>query len=162
MIQRVQSIFLFFVAVSMVFVMVYTLWEQVNQDQTEKMKLTAWTLTTYAIENGAEGPVVQQENKYIIGILAIMAAIIALFSLSQFKNRTRQMFLNMINSLAMGFLLGITVYQSYQANATFNPSVSGAFVLGFYAIVAGIILNVLSNRFIRKDEMLVRSVDRIR
>jgi len=162
MIQRVQTVFLFFVAVSMILVMVSTLWEQVNPDQTEKMRLTAWTLTTYSVMDGADGAVIQQRDNYYIGILAIIAAIIAGYSLSQFKNRTKQMFLNMINSLVMGILLGVTVYQSYEANTEFNPTVNGAFVLGFYAIVAGIILNVLSNRFIRKDEMLVRSVDRIR
>lgn len=162
MIQRVQSIFLFLVAVAMLLVTSLTIWEQVNPDQTEKMKLTAWYLTTYAIENGQEGAVLEQKSVFYIGILAIAAAALALYSLSQFKNRTKQMFLNMINSLLMGSTLGVAVYQSYQANADFNPTVQGAFVIGFYAIVAAIILNVVSNRFIRRDEMLVKSVDRIR
>ena len=72
------------------------------------------------------------------------------------------MFLNMINSLVMGSTLGVVVYQTYQGNMDFNPAANGAFVSGFYAIVAAIVLNVVSNRFIRKDEMLVKSVDRIR
>jgi len=162
MIQRVQSIFLFLVAVAMLSVTFLTLWEQVNPDQTEKMKLTAWNLTTYAIEDGSEGAILSQKSVFYIGLLAIAAAGLALYSLLQFKNRTKQMFLNMINSLLMGTTIGVVVFQTYQANAAFNPNVQGAFVIGFYAIVAGIILNVVSNRFIRKDEMLVRSVDRIR
>src|SRR5690554_628170 len=162
MIQRIQTIFLFLVAVAMLSVTYLTIWEQVNPDQTEKMKLTAWNLTTYAIEEGAEGSILGQKGVFYIGILAIAAAGLALYSLSQFKNRTKQMFLNMINSLVMGITLGVTVFQTYQANEVFNPAAQGAFVIGFYAIVAGIILNVVSNRFIRKDEMLVRSVDRIR
>lgn len=162
MIQRVQTIFLFLVAVAMLLVTYFTIWEQVNPDQTEKMKLTAWNLTTYAIQNGQEGEVLQQKGVFYIGILAIIAAILALYSLSQYKNRTKQMFLNMINSLVMGSTLGVVVYQSYQGNLDINPNVNGAFVMGFYAIVAAIILNVVSNRFIRKDEMLVKSVDRIR
>lgn len=162
MIQRVQTIFLFLVAVAMLLVTYLTIWEQVNPDQTEKMKLTAWNLTTYSIENGIDGGIIQQKSVFFIGILAIIAAIVALYSLSQFKNRTKQMFLNMINSLVMGSTLGVVVYQTYQSNLGFNPDANGAFVSGFYAIVAAIILNVVSNRFIRKDEMLVRSVDRIR
>src|SRR5690606_28233753 len=154
--------FLFLVAVAMLSVTCMTIWEQVNPGQTEKMKLTAWNLSTYAIENGQEGAVLKQKGVVYIGILAIAAAALALFSLSQFKNRTKQMFLNMINSLLMGSTLGIVVYQTYQANSDFNPAAQGAFVIGFYAIVAGIILNVVSNRFIRRDEMLVKSVDRIR
>ena len=162
MIQRVQTIFLFLVAVAMLTVTSTTIWEQVNPDQTQKIKLTAWNLSTYAIENGQEGALLAEKGVFYIGILAIAAAALALYSLSQFKNRTKQMFLNMINSLLMGTTLGVVVYQSYQANTDFNPAVQGAFVIGFYAIVAGIILNVISNRFIRRDEMLVKSVDRIR
>lgn len=162
MIQRVQSIFLFLVAIAMIMVTFLTLWEQVNPDQTQKMKLTAWTLSTYSIEKGNEVMMMNQKGVYYIGILCIIAAILAFYSLFQFRNRLRQMFLNMINSLMMGITLGVVVYQSYQANMDFNPSVSGAFVVGFYAIIVAIILNVISNRFIRKDEKLIRSVDRIR
>lgn len=162
MIQRIQTIFLFLVAVAMLLVTYFTIWEQVNPDQTEKLKLTAWHLTSYAIEDGQETSIISRKAVPYIGIMAIAAAALALYSLSQFKNRTKQMFLNMINSLLMGSTLGVIVYQSYQANMDFNPTVSGAFVIGFYAIVAAIILNVVSNRFIRKDEMLVKSVDRIR
>lgn len=162
MIQRIQTIFLFLVAVAMLLVTYFTIWEQVNPDQTEKMKLTAWNLSTYSIESDPEGPVIVQKGVFYIGILALAAAALALYSLSQFKNRTRQMFLNMINSLLMGTILGVVVYQSYQANLSFNPNVQGAFVVGFYAIVAAIICNVISNRFIRRDEMLIKSVDRIR
>lgn len=162
MIQRVQTIFLFLVAVAMLLVTYFTIWEQVNPEQTEKLKLTAWHLTNYAIEDGQETSVISQKGVPYIGIMAIAAAILALYSLSQFKNRTKQMFLNMINSLLMGSTLGVIVYQSYQANMNFNPTVGGAFVIGFYAIIVAIIFNVVSNRFIRKDEMLVKSVDRIR
>jgi|SRR5690554_1046109 len=162
MIQRVQTIFLFLVAVAMLSVTALTIWEQVNPDQTEQMTLTAWNLTTFAMGEGAEGAVLEQKGVYYIGILAIVAAALALYSLSQFKNRTKQMFLNMINSLIMGITLGIAVFQTYQANQVFNPTAQGVFAFGFYAIVAAIIFNVVSNRFIRKDEMLVKSVDRIR
>lgn len=162
MIQRVQTIFLFLVAVAMLLVTFLTIWEQINPAHTQQLKLTAWNLTSYSIQNGQEGAVIEQKNVFYIGILAIAAALLALYSLSQFKNRTRQMFLNMINSLLMGITLGVAVYQSYQANTDFNPSEQGDFVAGFYAIVAAIIFNVVSNRFIRRDEMLVKSVDRIR
>lgn len=146
----------------MIMVTFLTLWEQVNPEQSQKMELTAWTLSTYSVENGKEEMVIDQKGVYYIGILCLVAASLALYSLFQFRNRLRQMFLNMINSLVMGITLGVVVYQSYQSNMDFNPTVSGAFVLGFYAIIVAIILNVISNRFIRKDEKLIRSVDRIR
>jgi len=86
------------------------------------------------------------------------------FELSKFnyKNRKKQLLLNMINALLMGLTLGAAVYTSYKANENFNPAVGGAFLIGFYSIVFGLILNLVANRFIKKDEMLIRSVDRIR
>ena len=38
----------------------------------------------------------------------------------------------------------------------------GVFLLGFFMIPVAMIANTMANRFIRKDEKLVRSVDRIR
>ncbi|MCH7414790.1 DUF4293 domain-containing protein [Belliella sp. R4-6] len=159
MIQRIQTVFLFLVAVAMILVVLFPIWQQVNPDQTMMLTLTAWNLEKIDIQTQQ---VIESEGKFFIGILAIIAAGLALFSLSQYKNRTRQMFLNMINSLVMVVTLALIIWTSHQANADFRPEVNGAFVLGFWAIFGGMIMNLLSNRFIRKDEMLVRSVDRIR
>ncbi|MCH7399819.1 DUF4293 domain-containing protein [Belliella sp. DSM 107340] len=159
MIQRIQTVFLFLVAVAMILVVLFPIWQQVNPDQTMMLTLTAWNLEKIDIQTQQ---VIESEGKFFIGILAIIAAGLALFSLSQYKNRTRQMFLNMINSLVMVVTLALIIWTSHQANADFRPEANGAFVLGFWAIFGGMIMNLLSNRFIRKDEMLVRSVDRIR
>ena len=70
MIQRIQTIFLFLVAVAMLSVTTTTIWEQVNPDQTQKIKLTAWNLSTYAIENGQE----LRAGKDIAGGVAIVGA----------------------------------------------------------------------------------------
>ncbi len=159
MIQRIQTIFLFLVAVSMLLVTYFPIWTQVNADQSQSMTLSAWYLTH--LEVGADDPI-STTNTFYIGILAIAAAFIALYSLSQFKKRTKQMFLNMINSLVMVVTLGIIVYLTYSANTEFNPQASGAFMVGFYAIILAMVFNIVANRFIRKDEMLIKSVDRIR
>lgn len=159
MIQRVQSVFLLLVAIAMFSLPFLTIWLQVNPEQTQQLKLTAWSLTKTEISSAE---VIEYSNNYFIGILAVVAGILALYSLFQYKNRPRQMFLNMINSLVMGICLGTVVYVSYQANEVFNPAVSGAYIIGFYTIIFGLIMNMMANRFIRKDELLVKSVDRIR
>lgn len=159
MIQRIQSVFLLLVAIAMFSLPFLTIWVQVNPSQTEQLKLTAWSLEKTSI---GSGEIIEKDNIYLIGILALIAGGVAIYSLLQFKNRTRQMFLNMINSLVMGVSLGATVFLSYRANEAFNPTVTGAYIIGFYAIIFALIMNMLANRFIRKDEMLVRSVDRIR
>ncbi|WP_375585462.1 DUF4293 domain-containing protein [Cyclobacterium xiamenense] len=159
MIQRIQSLFLFLVAASMITVTFTPIWLQVGPEQNQRMEMSAWK--TRILELPQETFVSESNNLYI-GILALLAAGLAIYSLLQFKNRKRQLMLNMINALLMGFTLGLTVYVSYKLNETFNPAAGGAFVLGFYCIIFALILNLVANRFIRKDEMLVRSVDRIR
>jgi hypothetical protein len=159
MIQRIQTIFLFLVAVAMILVISFPIWQQVNPSQTQLMTLTAWNLTT--LDVASQEPV-DVSSKIFIGILAIISAGIAIYSLTQYKNRTRQMFLNMVNSFVMVVNVGLIIWTSHTANALINPEVNGAFVTGFWAIFAGMICNLLANRFIRKDELLVRSVDRIR
>ncbi|WP_114751699.1 DUF4293 domain-containing protein [Pleomorphovibrio marinus] len=159
MIQRKQTLFLFLVAAGMVVVAFLPIWFQVNPGQTLQLKLTAWQLATTDIQSGE---IQETTNTMYIGILALASAALAIFSLLQFKNRGKQMMLNMINSLLMGVNLGLIVFVSYQANQDFNPNVTGAYVIGFYALVFALIMNLIANRFIRKDELLVRSVDRIR
>ncbi|WP_200975717.1 DUF4293 domain-containing protein [Echinicola sp. 20G] len=159
MIQRVQTIFLFLVAVAMLLVTYFPIWSQVNTGQTETMTLTAWYMTHLDVANDT---VIEETGTFYIGALAILAALIALYSLSQFKTRTKQMFLNMINSLVMVINLGLIVYLTYSFNIDFNPTASGAFMIGFYCIIVAMVFNIVANRFIRKDEMLVKSVDRIR
>lgn len=159
MIQRVQTIFLFLVAVAMLLVTYFPIWSQVNAEQTETLTLTAWNITHLEV---ASNTIVEETSTLYIGALAILAALIALYSLSQYRTRTKQMFLNMINSLVMVINLGIIVYLTYSYNIDFNPTASGAFMIGFYCIIIAMIFNIVANRFIRKDEMLVKSVDRIR
>jgi hypothetical protein len=159
MIQRIQTVFLFLVAVAMTLVLTFPIWHQVNPDQSQRMTLNAFNLMTMDITSGE---VISSESKIFIAILAILAIGLAFFSIFQYKNRTKQMFINMINSLVMVTNVGVIVWISHNANEVFNPQVNGAFVLGFWAILGGLVMNILANRFIRKDEMLVRSVDRIR
>lgn len=159
MIQRIQSVFLLLVAVAMVTSTLSPIWLQVNPLQTQSMEMTAWYTTVMEIP---QENVISQKGNIYIGILALLAASLAIFSLFQYKNRKKQLLLNMVNAILMGVTLGLAVYTSFKANENFNPTVGGAFLIGFYSIVLGLILNLVANRFIKKDEMLVRSVDRIR
>jgi hypothetical protein len=44
----------------------------------------------------------------------------------------------------------------------FEPARQGRFLTGFYTLFIAYFANIISNRLIRKDEKLVRSMDRIR
>ena len=103
-----------------------------------------------------------QKWTFYIAMLALIAAGVAAYAVTQYKNRLTQIKLGALNSLLMGGSLIMTVYFSFQGEKMLEPGVKGEYLAGFYAIFAALIFNLLANRFIRRDEQLVKSVDRIR
>ncbi|SFN58077.1 protein of unknown function [Algoriphagus ornithinivorans] len=160
MIQRVQTIFLFLVVICMGVTIGSTLW---IQSQTGSGTGDSWELTAFVLNNvDSSGEVIQSSSKWYIATLASFAGLLALISIFQYKNRTRQMMFNMINSLIMVGLVVAVFLTTNGINSAINAVESGSYQLGFWVILAAMVLNMLANRFIRKDEALVRSVDRIR
>ncbi len=160
MIQRVQTIFLFLVVICMGVTIGSTLW---LQSQTGSGTGDSWELTAFVLNNvDSTGEVIQSSSKWYIATLASFAGLLALISIFQYKNRTRQMMFNMINSLIMVGLVVAVFLTTNGINSAINAVESGSYQLGFWVILAAMVFNMLANRFIRKDEALVRSVDRIR
>ncbi|WP_026950898.1 DUF4293 domain-containing protein [Algoriphagus mannitolivorans] len=156
MIQRIQTIFLFLVVVCMGITLGTELWEQNMNGQT-------WKLNALFLENlDASGEVISSDSKWYLAALAAFAGLLALISIFQYKNRGRQMMINMVNSLFMVALVALTFLTTNGLNSELGSEVAGSYKIGFWAVLAGMVFNMLANRFIRKDEMLVRSVDRIR
>ncbi len=158
MIQRVQSIFLFLVAVSMGFTLSLDLWQQVGIDSGESFTLTALFLEKY----DSSGEVILSESKWYLAAIASFVGFLAIISIFQFRNRGRQMMLNMINSLFMVGLVAAIFLTTNGINSELGLADNGEYKIGFWTILVAMVFNMLANRFIRKDEALVRSVDRIR
>jgi|SRR5690554_703769 hypothetical protein len=91
----------------------------------------------------------------LIGI-SIALSIIAIFL---YKNRKLQFVINRFNILANLILLGVFVYRSLSVPGETLVSEKG---IGMYIPVISIVLLVLANRAIQRDEQLVKSVDRLR
>jgi hypothetical protein len=49
-----------------------------------------------------------------------------------------------------------------EAVPAFEPETQGKYGYGFYALVVSLLANMIANRLIRKDEMLVQSSNRMR
>ncbi|MBB6328645.1 glucan phosphoethanolaminetransferase (alkaline phosphatase superfamily) [Algoriphagus iocasae] len=158
MIQRVQSIFLFLVAAAMGVTLGMDLWHQVIADSGESFTLTALFLEKY--DNSGE--VILSESKWYIAALASFVGFLAIISIFQYRNRGRQMMLNMVNSLLMVGLVATIFLTTNGINSELGANDNGQYQIGFWAVLAAMVCNMLANRFIRKDEALVRSVDRIR
>ena len=72
------------------------------------------------------------------------------------------MMINMVNSLFMVGLVAIVFLTTNGINKEIGAADNGAYQIGFWAILAAMVCNMLANRFIRKDVALLKSVDRIR
>lgn len=158
MIQRIQTVFLFLVAVAMGVTIGTELWNQVGDAPGDSWNLTAFTLSHF----DASGEVVNSSSKWYLGGIAAFAGLLAIISIFQYRSRSRQMLLNMINSLVMVTLVVMTFLTTNGINTEIQAKDGGQYGYGFWAILVAMVMNMLANRFIKKDEALVRSVDRIR
>ncbi|NVK49988.1 MAG: DUF4293 domain-containing protein [Cyclobacteriaceae bacterium] len=158
MIQRIQTIFLFLVVVCMGASISSPYWLQAQEATGESWELTAFMLT----HMDAAGETLDSSSTWYMATLASFSGLLALISIFQYKNRTRQMMFNMINSLIMVGLVVAVFLTTNSVNSEINAMESGSYQVGFWVILAAMVFNMLANRFIRKDEALVRSVDRIR
>ena len=98
-------------------------------------------------------------NVPIISISSIVLVLIGAFSLFSFKNRKRQIMLNNISIIINALLIGILVYWVQNLSGGINfPEKGIEPVLPLIAVICLFIANI----FIKKDERLVKSVDRLR
>jgi len=157
MIQRVQSIFLFLVAVAMGVTIGSQFWIQ------EGVAGASWSLTAFVLTHlDSSGEVIETSSKWYLAAMASFAGLLALISIFQYRIRSRQLLLNMINSLVMVSLVAATFLTTNGINADLSSQDGGNYGVGFWSILVAMVMNMLANRFIKKDEALVRSVDRIR
>lgn len=136
MIQRIQSLYLVIVAIlTGILPFFFNLW--IDVDGTE----------------------VYANNEMLISIVFYASAVLAIWSMVQFKNRKSQFVINRLNMILNVFLLGFFVYRSLNLSGEALVSEKG---IGMLIPVFSIIFLVLANRAIKKDEDLVKSVDRLR
>lgn len=130
MIQRVQSLFLFFAALLNTVILFYA-----------PIFITS-----------EEKKIIMKDLQYP-SLLLVLSTLLALFAIFQFKNRIRQLMIVYLSRLciAISFLIFILFKEDE------NQLYYGSFLL----ILPYIIL-FFSAYFIKKDEKLVRSADRIR
>lgn len=157
MIQRIQSIFLFLIAAAMGVTLANPIWEKPGSKPGEEAELTS---LQYAYEQGVTTFVTPLW--YLAGLLVIIA-VIALVAIFQYKKRLLQMGLCAVNAILLTASMGVILYNVLINGKSYgNPADQGSFLTGFWSIVVALVLNALANRFIRRDEKLVRESNRIR
>lgn len=151
--QRIQTLFLVLVVVSMVLSMFLPIWN--ITDGTKEMQLYPLHFTT--IENGER--VTAYFPYCITAILMTAAATLAILEIRRFDNRITQIKIGTLNSLILaGVMICVVVFYN---NVTKEYGY-GRYGLSLWIPFIGVASNWLAMRFIRKDEKLVRDSDRIR
>lgn len=151
--QRIQTLFLVLVVVSMVVSLFLPIWKFV--EGTKEFQLFPLHFTT--IENGER--VTSYFPYSITAILMIAAATIGIMEIRRFDNRITQIKLGTLNSLILaGVMICVVVFY----NSVTKEYGYGRYGLSLWIPFIGVACNWLAMRFIRRDEKLVRDSDRIR
>ena len=142
MIQRIQSIyFLLVIFLSIGAPFFFKLWVEADNE------VFAFDLFAY-----------ESILFKLVPISFIISALLALITIFRFNDRQQQFVLGRIIILINLFLLGILIYLSLNIpGEIFSEKGIGMFIPSIVILFA-----VLANKAIRKDENLVKSVDRLR
>jgi uncharacterized membrane protein len=101
----------------------------------------------------------QPEDNIITMLLFLISAVLSIVTIFLFKNRKTQMKVTGLNILLNILLIGYLAYSLTSLPGGFSDSEKG---IGLVAPFISILMLVIANRFIKKDEQLVKSVDRFR
>ncbi|MCW1954011.1 MAG: DUF4293 domain-containing protein [Flavobacteriia bacterium] len=110
------------------------------------------------VGEGGESPIFTPANALNKGTFIIFASL-ATISIFSYKKRLKQFVLNRLNIILNFFLLGFFVYRTLSVSGESLLSEKGIEML--VPIVSIVFLSV-ANKAIKKDEDLVKSVDRLR
>ena len=136
MLQRIQSLYLLMAAgISVGLIFMFPIWETTG------------------------GSKVYAYNELLYLMLFLGSGALSILSIFMFKNRKLQFVLGRLNIISNFFLLGFFVYQSLNVSGETLVSEKG---IGMFLPIISIVFLVLANKAIKKDEDLVKSVDRLR
>ena len=106
-----------------------------------------------------EGTVVVRNDQPIMLGLIFGSILLVFISIFSYKKRKSQFVINRLNIILNFFLLGVFVYRSLTLSGETLVSEKG---IGVFLPIISIVFLVMANKAIKKDEDLVKSVDRLR
>ncbi len=143
MIQRIQTIYLLLASiVSGGLIFVFNLWNTIKE---KIFVVDLFSREVFTLK--------------VIPFMFIMSAILSLVAIFLFKNRKLQFVVGRIIIMINLFLLGLLIYLSLNLSGETSVSEKG---IGMFLPILAILLVVLANKAIKKDEDLIKSVDRLR
>lgn len=151
MIQRIQSVYLLLVAILMAAATFSPLLELTGEDKATYIFSSLGIGQLFAIQYPTWGVV----------FFAGLSALLALVNIFLYKKRKLQMRVGTLTSLLILFFY-VTLYVYFSDYTTEYKLEFSSFQFGLVLPIVALILNVLAILRIKKDENLVKSLDRIR
>ena len=147
--QRIQTVFLAAAIIVLLVSLVQPIWS-IRTDVNETVLTPFYLLrdTSY-----------QYFPFTLTAILSVASITLAATSIMRYRNRILQIKLGALNSLVLVGVVGSSVYFATQLISEFH---GGGYGLGMYLPLIAVLCNLAANFFIRKDERLVRSSERLR
>ncbi len=152
--QRKQTIFLALTSASMILMIFAPAWQAVDGGIQKMLYPLHYTIVEDGVRNTTYFPYA------LSAILGMAAATIAIIEIGKFENRLLQVKLGALNSLVMAGSLGSMVYFATQLIK--SNQVAGEYGLSLWLPAVAMVSNMIANRFIRRDEKIVRDSERIR
>jgi heme/copper-type cytochrome/quinol oxidase subunit 3 len=155
MLQRVQTIWLFFATAAIFSLFLFPYLQVINPDGTSKaVKVTG-------VYESIGGNIVQTEPFLALTIVTVILGLIPFLAIFLFKNRKRQM---MLCYICIAGILGFSFWMVQTAkqvlgNITLQTENYG---LGVILPSLSVLFVILALRGIRSDEKLIKSAERLR
>jgi len=144
MIQRIQSVYLLIATLlSGGLIFMLKLWE--NEEGLDFFVLDSFSSNNLLLKSMA--------------VLFFVSAFLTFIAIFQFKKRQLQFVLGRLSILINFIILGIVVYFSQNLSGEISVSEKG---IGLMIPILTILFVVIANKAIKKDDELVKSVDRLR
>jgi hypothetical protein len=152
--QRIQTVFLVIAIISLVVSIFLPIWA--NSDADGKRHVL-YAMHYTVVDGDALSTIYFPYT--LTAVFAIASATVAFIEIGKYKNRMLQMKLGALNSLFLVATIGTALYFASQMLKTYQ---GGQYGLGMWLPGLAVICNLLANRFIRRDEKLVRDSERLR
>lgn len=161
MIQRLQTVYLAIVII-LSFVGLISNIGEFSVQGNDIATFSNFTFSSFGVYKGYESA-----GPWCLGILLILVILLSIMSIMLYRRRMRQLRLTIMSTIFLvGYIATYVVFFSfYRLNlAQIHDNLIVDFRIPFVAVfpVLSIILNILAIHGIRKDEALVRSLDRLR
>ncbi len=154
MIQRIQSVYLLITAILTGNLMFLSMGNIAGKDGIFALKF----LGLCDITNPAQATVVFPT--WPLAILIVLTTALSLISIFMYKKRLLQLRVCSINTVLLAGLTGLILYTAHSMTNAINGTLS--YTLPAFLPLLGIVLTILAIKAIGRDEMLIKSVDRIR